>query len=214
MISKVFMFSLACMLWHASLLAQTTIPENTDSATHTKENVDTFKHLRFTYSGQVGAGYVVIKEGGDGIVTVNLEMGIQARYYLATDDKVFGGKRARDVSFFLRAGSGPMLVRDGVVPIFWSFNPGITYNYLRTNVSYGFLLMENFNRTQRPGYLYGVSASLEKIQVPFFVHVLTGERIHYIVIGGFRVPLSSFVPLNFRRSHERRLLNNERKLQH
>src|SRR5688500_266634 len=122
---------------------------------------DDFKHFSLTNYGQVGAGYVVLEKAGDGIVTVNLEIGFQLRYYFATQDEVLGGKRTRDVSVFLRSGVGPLLVDEGLVPIFCTINPGFSYNYLDTNVSYGLLAVVNFNGVHGPGYLYGFSASFD-----------------------------------------------------
>jgi hypothetical protein len=155
---------------------------------------DGFRWVRPSAFGQIGAGYVVVKKRGAGLATIDLQMGPQFRFYFPTKDRVLGGRRPRDLSLFFRLGCGPILVRTGIVPIYYTSNVGFTYSYRRTNVSYGIIIARNPKEGQEPQYIYGVSASLDQIQVPFFINLMKGESMHYLLVAGFRVPLTASFP--------------------
>lgn len=149
--------------------------------------------LSFTTYGQVASGYVVQKEGGEGLPTNHLEASIQLRYFGRIYDPQIELWRPRDVNGFLRVGAGPMLTSDGNVPIWFTATSGITYNYNRTNISFGLIGFRNLSPVRSggraPAYLFGTTISLERINIPFFVNLLTAKEIHYIITCGFRIPL-------------------------
>lgn len=151
-----------------------------------------FKRIGIEATIHFGSGFLAKNlSKNEGFLTGTISGGAELHYYFKKLDK--NGKEiegySSPVSLFVLGSWGPFLINPNVVTNYYYLTSGISVDQFSSVVSYGGVFAINSSGIGSR-YLYGVSGSLDNIQTPFFFSWLFGDEFTYVIIAGFKIPIS------------------------